>query len=62
MTPEKQKEVEQAFVRIAARMNRLYDGILPRVEFDRVTDLHMSGRVVWDDECTETERQASTEA
>jgi hypothetical protein len=57
---EKKENVERAFARIADRMNRIYDGDLPRVEFDRVTDGHMSGRVVWDEAKTKSNHQTTT--
>lgn len=60
MTNEKRKEVERAFARIADRMNRIYDGDLPRVEFDRVTDVHMSGRVVWDEVHAKSDHQTAS--
>jgi hypothetical protein len=53
MTDEKRREIKAAFARIADRMNRIYDGDLPRVEFDRVTPTHMSGRVVWGEDRSE---------
>ena len=56
---EKKENVERAFARIAQRMNRIYDGDLPRVEFDRVTDGHMSGRVVWDEPNTKSDHQTT---